>query len=554
METSEIAPTSHTISHRRTIGAFYTPITVSTALSKWGIRSKTDSILEPCFGGCTFLEAAIERLKALGHTRPELNLFGCDLDPLAFRYLRTRIAAEGLKKKFFLQDFMSFEFDCLDQQEKFDLVIGNPPYIGHGKFGKLQRETLEVWRVLHSVMINRRASLWAYFVMHALHFLKQGGRVAWVLPGSFLHAKYATSIRDALHADFRQVTAITVAERLFISEGTEETTVVLLADGYKESPRKNHISVTCVDSVDDLIRFLDTENQSDNCVEQIYSGHGMVPHDASTTHFNLSKLPLMVNLGDIANLQIGLVTGNTKFFVKSKADWKNEGIESQHLQYIFPKSQWVSGIELTAKDKASQITNGVPCLALNSPASPQSERLLRYLDSYDVKARLVNATFGKRPHWYRFTDNKVPHAFFIFMASLGPRIILNSTSCNATNSVYRVFFKDHIPESLQKLAAISVHSTFSQLSAEIVGHARGSGALKFEPSSAHMIRLSLPRHHSNEVIDKVFYAVDAALRTRQWDNARKLADRFLFDHTINAKDLTIIERGLSIVRNRRMRK
>ncbi|SHN44753.1 N-6 DNA Methylase [Duganella sacchari] len=551
-ESTEIAPVSHTISHRRTIGAFYTPITVSTALSNWGIRSKEDRVLEPCFGGCTFLEAAIERLKSFGHTRPEMNLFGCDLDPLAFQYLKTRVATDGLKSNFFLQDFMSFEFENLNQKEKFDLVIGNPPYIGHGKFGKSQREILDAWRKLHGITIDRRASLWAYFVIHALHFLKPGGRIAWVLPGSFLHAKYATSIREALHAAFSNVAAITIAERLFISEGTEETTVVLLADGYKRPPQREYISVTCVDSVDDFVNLLKTDDQTNTQPEQIYPGHGMVPHEAGEAHFAISEGDSIIDLGDIATLQIGLVTGNTKFFVKSKSDWKTEDVEARHLQYILPQSKWVSGINLTSVDTEIQISNDVPCLALNSPASPRAERLVRYLQSYDADLILKNATFGKRPHWFRFADDKIPDAFFVFMASLGPRIILNSVSCNATNSVYRVFFKDDVSLSMQKLAAISIHSTFSQLSAEIVGHARGSGALKLEPSSAHKIRLSMPDNLSENTINTAFNAVDAALRKRSWEEARKLADRLLFGN--DTEKLALLDRGLLTVRNRRMRK
>jgi adenine-specific DNA-methyltransferase len=554
VESREIAPISHTISHRRTIGAFYTPITVSTALSNWGIRSKEDRILEPCFGGCTFLEAAIERLKSFGHARPEMNLFGCDLDPLAFQYLKTRVATDGLKSNFFFQDFMSFEFESLNQKEKFDLVIGNPPYIGHGKFGKSQREILEAWRKLHDVTIDRRASLWAYFVIHALHFLKPGGRIAWVLPGSFLHAKYATSIRETLHAAFRNVAAITIAERLFISEGTEETTVVLLADGYQRPPQRKCISVTCVDSVDDFVNLLTADDQNNKQPEQIYPGHGMVPHDASEAHFAISKRDSIIELGDIATLQIGLVTGDTKFFVKSKSDWKTEDVEARHLQYILPQSKWVSGINLTLDDTEIQISNGVPCLALNSPTSPRAERLVRYLQSYDADLILKNATFRKRPHWFRFADDKAPDAFFVFMASLGPRIILNSASCNATNSVYRVFFKDEVSHSIQKLAAISIHSTFSQLSAEIVGHARGSGALKLEPSSAHKIRLSMPSNLSEKTIDAAFNAVDAALRKRSWEEARKLADRLLFGNANDSDRLARLERGLLTVRNRRMRK
>lgn len=129
--THEARVEPHDISHRRKIGAFYTPINVTTVLCEWGIGSTEDKVLEPCFGGCTFLEASIARLSALGQAKPADNLFGCDIDPLAFTYLRNRVAATR-EDHFLACDFLTVTpADFGDQ--KFDLAIGNPPYIRHSR-------------------------------------------------------------------------------------------------------------------------------------------------------------------------------------------------------------------------------------------------------------------------------------------------------------------------------------------------------------------------------------------------------------------------------------
>ena len=549
-----VAPGTHSISHRRTLGAFYTPMAVSRALAKWGIRSSEDAVLEPCFGGCTFLEAAVERLGSFGHSRPTTNLFGCDVDPLAFEYLKARVPTDGLISNFFQQDFMSFHFQQIGRSDKVDLVIGNPPYIGHGKFTPAQRGVLAAWRERYGVSMDLRASLWAYFVIHALHFLRPGGRIAWVLPGSFLHAKYAVPIRESLRSSFRDITAVTVAERLFVSEGTEETTVVLLADGYRRPPATNYIATTCVDSVDDFVALMNDSSTAFARPVQIYPGHGMVPDDACASHEKMAQADSIVNLGDIAALQIGLVSGDSRFFIKSKSEWAKEQIESRHLQYILPQSKWVPGAKLNAADVKEQIGNNVRCLALACPPVPRARFLVRYLNTYGNERIKANATFGKRTHWYRFIDDKTPDGFLVFMASIGPRIILNFTSSNATNAVYRMYFKSNVSATMRKLAAISIHSTFSQLSAEIVGHARGSGALKLEPSSAHKIQIAMPKDLSDTAIEDAFGAIDKALRNRSWENARKIADDLLFKGEGFSSDMLLLAAGLATVRNRRMRK
>jgi type I restriction-modification system DNA methylase subunit len=70
--------------------------------------------------------------------------------------------------------------------------------------------------------------------MHAVSFLAPGGRMAWVLPGNFLSADYSVKLKAELIKRFKFVTAISVSERLFLNQGTEERTVVLLCDGYGE--------------------------------------------------------------------------------------------------------------------------------------------------------------------------------------------------------------------------------------------------------------------------------------------------------------------------------
>jgi len=46
------------ISEKKQYGIFYTPKRVTDILCKWAIRSKTDKVLEPSFGGCKFIESS----------------------------------------------------------------------------------------------------------------------------------------------------------------------------------------------------------------------------------------------------------------------------------------------------------------------------------------------------------------------------------------------------------------------------------------------------------------------------------------------------------------
>lgn len=551
--TPDAVVTAHDIGHRKKIGAFYTPLSVSAALSNWGIRSATDLVLEPCFGGCTFLEAAVARLGELGNSAPERNLFGCDIDPLAFSYLKKRIKPTTIAGHFFAQDFLAYSPDQCSAG-KVDLVIGNPPYIRNSNFSTKQRETVVKAMTAAGVNIHGRANLWAYFVVHALRFLKDDGRLALVLPGSFLYADYSAAVREFVYSKFERVTALTLAERLFLKEGTEETTVVLLAEGFGKLALDDKVTVRCVESIDELTKLLGNWAVQITEMEVAYPGHGLVPVDVGDLYNVLASHPGMCTLGEVASMRIGLVTGDSPYFIKSRSEWKRLNIDKRHLKYIMPRSQFVPGITIAPDDCQRHIDGDVRCLALWTPTAPRNENLLQYLDSYPGEKRENNSTYKRRPIWHQFRDaHEMPDAFFVFMADQGPRIILNCAQANSTNSMYRVSFYEGVTLPQKKLIAISMHTTFTQLAAEIIGQPRGSGALKLEPSSALKLSLFLPQDRSALAINAVFKRVNEKLKQGDAVGARLAADAFLFDEGKLAAALPVLRAGLQTIRSRRIR-
>lgn len=551
--TPDAAVTPHDIGHRKKIGAFYTPLSVSAALSNWGIRAATDLVLEPCFGGCTFLEAAVARLGELGNKVPERNLFGCDIDPLAFSYLKKHIKPTIPSGHFFAQDFLAYSPDQCSAG-KVDLVIGNPPYIRNSNFSTKQRETVLTAMAAAGVNIHGRANLWAYFVVHALRFLKDDGRLALVLPGSFLYADYSAVVREFVHSKFARVTALTLAERLFLNEGTEETTVVLLAEGFGKRALDDKITVRCVDSTNELTTLLRNWPSQIKGKNIAYPGHGLVPVEVGHLCDELASRPGMRTLGEVASMRIGLVTGDSPYFIKSRSEWGALNIDKRHLKYIMPRSQFVPGIIIDPDDCKRHIDDDVRCLALWTPAAPRNESLLQYLNSYPSEKRETNSTYKRRPIWHQFSDaHETPDAFFVFMADQGPRIILNCAEANSTNSMYRVSFLKDVTLPQKELIALSMYTTFTQLAAEIIGHPRGSGALKLEPSNALKLPLFLPKDRSESEINAAFKQVNEKLQQGDAAGARLAADVFLFNKGKLAAALPVLKSGLQAVRSRRIR-
>jgi adenine-specific DNA-methyltransferase len=269
----------------------------------------------------------------------------------------------------------------------------------------------------------------------------------------------------------------------------------------------------------------------------------------------ISELELDPNvalLGSLAQIGIGVVTGDTKYFIKSSGDWRAEGIGRSHLTYIVPKSRWVTGVCLRKVDRERHEQEGIPCLALDAPATPRASALLRYLAQYDEEKISKNATFAKRAIWFRFLDGRAPDALFVFMTHLGPRVVVNDAKADTTNGLYRVQFKPGAKRK-SKLIAISMQTTFAQLAAEQLGRALGSGALKLEPCDAKLLPIFLPKKTAVQ-IRVAFEIINQHMQSGDADLARKAADQFIFSDSSTFKvALGQLESYLETARRRRMR-
>ncbi len=539
------------LARKRELGAFYTPSTVTKVLCDWAIKSSDDLLLEPSFGGCTFLEASVKRIQELGSNTAK-NIYGCDIDPEAFEILQGK-DIELDSENFSLKNFLSMD-PVEIPSSKVDAVIGNPPYVRYSKLNSEQRKAIHAWEDKYQLRLNRRASLWTYFSFHALHFLKEGGRMAWVLPVSFMTAQYASDLRELFFNSFEKLAFFTLTERVFLLEGTEERALIVLAEGFGKHREDAHITSRYVDTLPELCAEVErwSVHSHHESPGNSKSNFGLVSNEVERVVAALKEESDVVDLGSIADIGIGVVTGNSKFFIRSHKDWRANGIGLKHLSYILPKSRFVPGMEATALDKESHKELGVPCFALDASVDSKSKAVLGYLASYNVLERVNNATFAKRSCWFRFLDGRAPDAFFVFMTHNGPRIIINSVGANTTNGLYRVNFKSTSGAS-PKLIAISLQTTFTQLEAEKLGRPRGSGALKLEPCDAKGLPVYLPLKTEGEIAE-AFALVDHYMRQGLEDSARAAADDFIFSCApVFSRQLPLLESSLRTARKRRVR-
>jgi adenine-specific DNA-methyltransferase len=198
---------------RRRRGIFYTPDPLAHRIAEWAVTQPGATVLDPSFGGCAFLRAAVSRLRHLRAPRAARQVFGADRDPAARTWLSSILEQGADEKQFLFEDFLSLrprQFRTL-----FSAVLGNPPYVKHHSLPqRLQRAAARALTE-NELRLSAMASYWAYFALHSIDFVAPGGRLALILPGSLVHADYASVVRSSLTNAFGKVTAIFLQERIF---------------------------------------------------------------------------------------------------------------------------------------------------------------------------------------------------------------------------------------------------------------------------------------------------------------------------------------------------
>jgi adenine-specific DNA-methyltransferase len=184
------------VAERRRLGAYYTPDDLAGILVEWALAHASGTLLDPAFGGCAFLKAAVRVLHKKGTANAEELVFGVDIDPSCVNNVIEdgRLHAENC----LVDDFLHTRPQDLPGAP-FEAVVGNPPYVRHHWFNGSAPAAL-LLPSDHSIKLLRTASSWAYFVVHALGFLRPGGRLAMLVPEAILQANYATRVREVLGA------------------------------------------------------------------------------------------------------------------------------------------------------------------------------------------------------------------------------------------------------------------------------------------------------------------------------------------------------------------
>lgn len=535
-------------------GGYYTPIELSDYLTNWAIRDGNEKILEPSCGDGRFIDSALRRFSVLKREGQKISprITAIEIEQSELKRAKSHLDDYSFPKmeaEFISGDFFDL-FQILKQKGDYDVALGNPPFIRFQHFDDGSREKA-FWHLRNAGYIpTKLANAWSAFVQLSIELLKEGGRLAMVLPAELLQVGYAGELRKRLSAQFSHIVLVGF-KRLVFPEIQQEV-VLLLAEGKRD--------VSILESDIHTIEFEDGKDllisgNLEDAVKHIPSKHSrplmkwtslFLDEKSFTALDNAQRSKLITPLGKLANVDIGVVTGRNSFFVLSEKTQK-EILARKFTLPVIGRTSTLKSIIFDENDfEKYQLTEPGYLLDLNGVSEKDISREIK---EYIAHGEAENVHKGYkcrvRKRWFDVPSIYVPNAFMFRQIHKYPLLVVNRAGATSTDTIHRVrFINGAKPE---KLAAICFNS-LTLAWAEVGGRSYGGGVLELETREAE--QLPIP-YNSKIEIDS--HKVDQLLRGGKDLEALEYVDSIVLDEYMGMGKSTIkhIRNAWLELRNRR---
>lgn len=234
---------------RHTLGQFYTREDVVDLLATYSLHKAGDIALDPASGGGSFLRAAYLRKRSLGETHEaalsstwgiEVTAFAAELSTITLATSDTRQPAAY--PRVMLSDFFDVKPGLKTDLKipdvgtvivplAFDAVIGNPPYISYRhqtNQGKVVNSFASLPDEIALPKFSGKSDAYVWFVVHATRFLREGGRLGFVVSSAILFSDYGIPLIRFLSRHYKiQLVVDSLVERWFPDADTNTVLLML---------------------------------------------------------------------------------------------------------------------------------------------------------------------------------------------------------------------------------------------------------------------------------------------------------------------------------------
>ncbi|MBK6025783.1 methylase of polypeptide subunit release factors [Brevundimonas nasdae] len=514
-------------------GVVYTPAPIAAALvallDHLGVVMSGD-VLEPSVGDGAFLTALTDH-----GARPERTL-AIDIDP---QRLNTLAAGRpGLATH--CGDFIQYVLDR--PGSRFDLIVGNPPYIRRKNFDVGFSETLDALSKRQAYPRPNLKNAWAAFVIAAESVLSQDGALAFVVPYELMNVDYGLALQREVFPRFERIDILVPKEKAF--KQIDQDAVVIIA-----RRRAQDLGVFVHDVANLEVKTLGHGTRIDYApgspIAINLKAFLLTDQAAALLRRIQSTAP---TVADVCRSHTGIVTAANDYFILTR-----EAVERRELaawaKPILKRSAYLpSGPIFTAEDFA-RLSQTLPSQVIDFNGFSRQDltpAAVRYVEEGEASGVDGSYKARNRQTWFHIPMTPKSRGLFFKRSFAYPRLCVNEADAYVTDTAYVI----HMGEGRTVEAlCYSFYNSLTLLFCEVLGRFYGGGVLELTPKEFR----ALPLYYS-EPTPAAFKDFAAAER---WSDPERLAldgdQRLIEQHGFSVEDMAVVHDAWRTLRAHRLR-
>jgi adenine-specific DNA-methyltransferase len=320
----------------------------------------------------------------------------------------------------------------------------------------------------------------------AAGLLKNGGRMAFVVPAEIGHAGYARTLLPALCDHFNRVQIVACREKIF--PRLSEDCWLLYCEGF--GGRTDHMLLSVLERFSEMDKPPRATLRI-SLAEWRAAGERLRPFllspSALSLYRALTETPQVRRFGELATANIGYVSGANDFFHLRPKDAKQRRFPEKYLRVTVRNTAQLPSETVNNDTVRRWIAADEPVLLLDLKNAGRLPReVAAYLDEEPGQKARHTYKCRNRDPWYVVPDIKSPDGFLSVMSGGHPSLVRNDAGCVCTNSLHAVNAR---PGASFDMLERGWTSRLAVLGTELEGHPLGGGMLKLEPREAARIPL-----------------------------------------------------------------
>ncbi|MGA8849654.1 MAG: N-6 DNA methylase [Dehalococcoidia bacterium] len=573
---------------RHNLGQYFTNPDVVDIILRFCLKQEDDKVLDPACGAGTFLVRAYQHKKLMNqrleHEDILNTLWGNDIAKFPAHLSTINLAIRDLSvdknyPNILQEDFFNllsteggFELPekwrraraktlGVKQREVtyprwFDCVVGNPPYTRQEEMPGIAPEVKEykeglIDKALKDIKgrkiaeISKRAGIHAYFFVHGMKFLQNGGCFGFIVSNSWLDVDYGKGLQEFFLNNYKIVAIIESKVERWFEEADVNTCIVILEKCKDKKERDEnivrfvylfkHLSYFIPPAQEMWQKQIDRLEKIDKLVKTIMA-HSEFYQNEELRIFPKSQAELweegfdketgkyvgakwgkyvrapeiffkilergkgkLVPLKEIAEVRFGIKTGANEFFYLTEDEIKRRGIEREFWMHQDEKGNWVPNYVIKSPRECKSIVVRPEDLKYRALMIHKDRRglkgtnVLKYIQEGESKGYHLRPTCASRERWYDLGSQASPDG--LWFKAFNDRVIApqNEHLFFSSDRFYAIYAKD---KAFRNSLFSYLNSTLPFLIVELYGRVNlGEGALdNMTYEAASMSVLDVRKH------------------------------------------------------------